>query len=289
MAQYTIKDLERLSGVKAHTIRIWEKRHNIVSPSRTDTNIRLYSDADLRKLINVSVLNQSGIRISRIAGMSVEEINQMVQELSESKLEFSHQIDQLVLSMVDIDEERFEKIINTLVLQHGFEETVTRVIYPFLTKIGVLWQTENITPAHEHFISNLVRQKLIVGIDGLPLPGKDAKRALLFLPEGELHEIGLLFSHYLARKNGFRPYYLGQSVPNDDLKVIARQHRPDVIITCLTAPMEGDVAVYLQELSTSFPNCSILVSGHQVYGLDELPSNVQLFTNAAELKDLLVS
>lgn len=288
MAKYTIKDLEKLSGVKAHTIRIWEKRHNIVTPARTDTNIRFYSDADLKKIINVSLLNNHGVRISKIADMSVEDLNQRVKALSETDNEFSVHIDQLIVSMIDIDEERFEKILNNLILRYGFEETVTTVVYPFLQKIGILWQTETITPAHEHFISNLIRQKLIVAIDGLSIPDKNAKRALLFLPEGELHEIGLLFSHYLARKYGYKSYYLGQSLPHKDLLVIAARHQPDLLITCITSPM-GNVADYLSLLHRDFPTSVILVSGLQMSSSPERPPNVYLFANSSELKERLLS
>lgn len=289
MAKYTIKDLEKLSGVKAHTIRIWEKRHNIVTPARTDTNIRFYSDDDLKKIINVSLLNNHGFKISKIADMSVEDLNQRVKALSETDNQFSVHIDQLIVSMIDIDEERFEKILNNLILRYGFEETVTTVVYPFLQKIGILWQTETITPAHEHFISNLIRQKLIVAIDGLSMPDKGAKRVLLFLPEGELHEIGLLFSHYLARKYGYRSYYLGQSLPHKDLLVIAAQHQPDLLITSITSPMEGSVEDYLLLLHRDFPSATILVTGLQLAESPKVPSHVHLFSNSGELKERLLS
>jgi DNA-binding transcriptional MerR regulator len=284
MANYSIKDLEKLSGVKAHTIRIWEKRYNIVSPARTGTNIRFYSDADLKKIINVSTLNHHGMRISRIAAMSVDDLNNQVRLLSESKPASSFYIDQLIVATLDIDEERFEKIINTLFLQLGLEDTITGVVYPLLRKIGILWQTETITPAHEHFISNLIRQKMIVAIDSLSLPHRDAKCVLQFLPEGEWHEIGLLFSHYLARKQGYRSFYLGQSVPYNDLRVIAAKHKPVLIITCITSPMGGaGTSGYLTKLSRDFPACTILVSGLQLEDTNVLPSNVSAFSNVDEL------
>jgi DNA-binding transcriptional MerR regulator len=284
MGKYTIKDLERLSGIKAHTIRIWEKRHNIVRPSRTDTNIRFYSDEDLKKIINVSVLNNSGMRISQIAGMTLADMNARIQAIGHSENDSSVPIDQLIVAMIDIDEARFEKILSTLILQLGFEDTMTMVIYPFLQKIGILWQTENITPAHEHFISNLIRQKLFVAIDGLPLPGADARVVISFLPEGELHEIALLFSHYLARKYGHRSYYLGQSLPHKDLVTIAAQHKARLLITCITSPMTKAVTQYLALLSRDFSKCTILVSGLQLAGTGKLPRNIVLFASADELK-----
>ena len=185
MGKYSIKELEQLSGIKAHTIRIWEKRHKIITPSRTSTNIRYYSDDDLKKIINVSLLNNSGIKISKIADMTLEDMYSRVMEISELKNDAAIHIDQLVVAMIDMEEEAFEKTLSNLILRHGFEKTITEIVYPFLEKIGILWQTQNITPAQEHFITNLIRQKMIVAIDGLPIPPKTSRKVLLFLPEGE--------------------------------------------------------------------------------------------------------
>lgn len=288
MGKYSIKDLEQLSGIKAHTIRIWEKRHNIISPSRTDTNIRFYSDEDLKRIINVSLLNTYGIKISRIARMTEKEVNQKVLEISEIKNEANVHIDQLVVAMIDIDEALFEKILNTLILRYGFERTVTEIIYPFLEKIGVLWQTKNITPAHEHFISNLIRQKIIVSIDGLSLPPPTAHRVLLFLPEDEMHEIGLLFYHYLVRKAGFRTYYLGQNVPHNDLRQIVEIHKPQTLITSVTSLPSKPIDQYFQRLSHDFPDLLILASGLQVLRYKGLKVyNIQTFSTVLELRHFI--
>ena len=186
MGKYSIKELEQLSGIKAHTIRIWEKRHRLVEPKRTPTNIRYYSDDDLKKIINVSLLNTHGVKISKIVDLSIDEINQRVTELSEAKNSIEIYIDQLVLAMIDMEEEQFEKVLSNLILRFGFESTIIEIVYPFLEKIGVLWLTDNISPAQEHFISHLIRQKLIVAIDSIPLAPKTSKRILLYLPENAL-------------------------------------------------------------------------------------------------------
>ncbi|RAV98629.1 MerR family transcriptional regulator [Pseudochryseolinea flava] len=288
MGKYSIKDLEQLSGIKAHTIRIWEKRHNLISPSRTETNIRFYSDEDLKRIINISLLNNYGIKISRIASMTDKEVHEKVLEISEIKNEATIHIDQLVVAMIDIDEAHFEKILNTLILRYGFEKTITEMIYPFLEKIGVLWQTKNITPAHEHFISNLVRQKIIVAIDGLALPPTSAHRVLLFLPENELHEIGLLFYHYLVRKAGYRTYYLGQNVPHDDLMKIVEIHRPQTLITSITSLPSKPIDQYFQRLTNDFPDLLILASGLQIQRYKGLKvNNIQTFSTVLELKNIL--
>ncbi len=289
MGKYLIKDLEKLSGIKAHTIRIWEKRYNIIDPQRTDTNIRYYNDEDLKKIINVSLLNSSGIKISSIATLTNAQLSEKVQQLSihENKADFH--IDQVVTAMIDLDEEKFERELVTIEKRLGFENTVTEVIYPFLNKIGVLWQTDNITPAHEHFISNLIRQKIIVSIATLPIPPATGIRVMLFLPENELHEIGLLFYHYLARKHGFRTYYLGQSVPYSDLKTVYAIHKPHILITSLTStPTPKDLDSYLMALSTDFAKSRILAAGALLRQTSfHFPPNIKVFKSAMELKEIL--
>ena len=287
MGKYSIKDLEQLSGIKAHTIRIWEKRHQLVSPSRTETNIRYYSDDDLKKIINASLLNNNGIKISRIASMTSEEMNHKVLEISAIKNDASVHIDQLVVSMVEMNEEQFDKTLGSLILRFGFERTMTEIVYAFLDKIGILWQTHNITPAHEHFISNLIRQKVIVAIDSLPIQ-QSSTRIVLFLPEGELHEIGLLFYHYLVRKAGYRTYYLGQSVPHDDLVNVVKVHKPQILITNITSVRHEPVDAYFQKLSRDFPDLRIFAAGLQVMPYHSLKVlNIQTFTSALELTQLI--
>lgn len=284
MGQYSIKELEQLSGIKAHTIRIWEKRHRIIEPSRTSTNIRYYSDLDLKKIINVSLLNTYGFKISKIADMSVDDMNKKVLEISEIENTKGTHIDRLVITMVDMEEERFEKILNGLIFRFGFEKTITEIVYPFLEKIGILWQTQNITPAHEHFISNLIRQKVIAAIDGLPLASKTADKILLFLPEGEMHELGLLFYHYLIRKSGYRCYYLGQNVPHDDLVSVYKVHQPEFLVTSVTSKLQIPVESYLERLSNDFGGTKILASGYQMQKFGGLRiGNVQTFSTAMEL------
>ena len=288
MGQYSIKELEQLSGIKAHTIRIWEKRHKIIEPSRTATNIRYYSDLDLKKLINVSLLNTYGIKISKIADMSMDDVNKKVLEISELQNDKGVHIDQMVIAMIDMEEELFEKILNNLILRFGFEKTITEIIYPFLEKIGILWQTQNITPAHEHFISNLIRQKIIVAIDGLPIPPKTSKKILLFLPEGEMHELGLLFYHFLIRKSGYRTYYLGQNVPHEDLISVYKVHQPDFMLTSITSTLTVPIERYLERLANDFEQTKILASGYQVQKFEGCKkANIQMFSTALELSKFI--
>lgn len=290
MGKYSIKELEQLSGIKAHTLRIWEKRYSLINPQRTETNIRFYSDQDLKKIINVAQLNNHGYKISRIAEMTEHELTQKVLELSETGNDKSLHIDQLILAMINLDEEKFETALSGFFMRYNFEQTVTDIVYPFLEKTGVLWLTKNISPAQEHFISNLIRQKIIVGIDALPLQSDSRKKALLFLPESELHEIGLLFNHYLLRKAGYRTIYLGQAVPHSDLKQVYDVYRPEILVTTLTTALP-DTAVghYLELLSSDFPCEKILVSGLQVRNLSPNSAipRVSFFNNIAAFKSLI--
>lgn len=288
MGRYSIKELEQLSGIKAHTIRIWEKRHQLIEPQRTNTNIRFYSDDDLKKIINVSLLNSNGIKISKIAGMSSDEMNRKVIEITETKPETNVHIDQLVIAMVELDEEKFEKTLSGLILRFGFENTVIQILYPFLEKIGILWQTHHINPAQEHFISNLIRQKVIVAIDALPLPPKSGKRVMLFLPDHELHEISLLFSHYRFRKAGFRTFYLGQTVPFNDLIAAFEVHNPHILVTSITSAMtRSSLDNYIEKLSTKFDNAQLLLTGFQVHNYIPKHAHVHVLKQVDDLNNFL--
>ncbi|MDX5422538.1 MAG: MerR family transcriptional regulator [Hymenobacteraceae bacterium] len=285
MAHYTIKELEHLSGIKAHTIRMWEQRYNILCPKRTDTNIRYYDDADLKALLNISVLNERGYKISRIAKMDHAQILQKVQQLCETPAEGGHHISALVNAMVDMDEATFDKALSTAALQMGFMETMHKVIYPFLNKIGILWQTGNISPAHEHFVSNLIRQKIIVALDGQVVRRQSgAPTYLLYLPEGELHELALLYMNYILRAHNQHVIYLGQNLPFQDLELTHDQFKADYICTVLTSVPERDhLQGYLDKLSARFADSTLYVYGYQVQHNElTLPSNVVKFSSMKE-------
>lgn len=290
MGKYSIRELEKLSGIKAHTIRIWEKRYQLIRPERTTSNIRFYSDDDLKKIINVSVLNASGLKISSIARMTTDELHREILALSSKANETNIHVDNLVTSMLDMDEAKFKSELSSIEEKSGFENMVTGVIYPFLEKIGIFWQTGNITPAHEHFISNLIRERIIVATASLPLPPDTAIRALLFLCEDELHEIGLLYYHYLARKNGFKTYYLGQSVPFADLKEAYNIHKPHLLITSMTSsPAPHLLDNFMQTLCSEFLSSRILASGFLLKNTSfRVPKNLTLFRDVTELKDILL-
>lgn len=291
MAHYSIKELEHLSGIKAHTLRIWEQRYQLLQPKRTETNIRYYDDADLKNLLNVALLYQEGYKISKIAQLKREQVAEEVLKLTDQELGQEQFISQLIVALVELDEELFERVLSRAILQLGFSASVRQVIYPFLNKIGLLWQTANITPAHEHFISQLIRQKMLVAIDGLPIhQSPDAPKAILFLPENELHELALLYGHYLFRSAGFRTLYLGQHLPLVDLVRAAQQFKPAYVFSVLTTSVfKSSVTDYLQELAEQLTVKQILVSGAmlQYCSGNTLPEKITCFKSIDELEQWL--
>jgi methanogenic corrinoid protein MtbC1 len=262
-----------------------------MNPQRTDSNIRLYSQEDLKFLLNVSILYDYGLKISNIAKLSLEELNQKVKQLASEKKQIPAQIQNLVVSMLELDEERFEKQLNNSIMSIGLEETILNIVYPFLQHIGILWQTDTINPAQEHFITNLIRQKLIVAIDGIPNSRlrADAKKIMLFLPEGEFHEISLLFASYLVKLQGHRSIYLGQSLPLQDLKAVQEVHKADVILTIITStPCQEDVQPYLDKIKYLLPETSIWLTGYQVTSQDlKIPSKFTVLPDTRTMKDML--
>ncbi len=286
MSQYSIRDLEQLSGIKAHTLRIWEQRYDIIAPQRTDTNIRYYDDRDLKLVLNISLLKEHGYKISEIARMEAQAMHAEVVAISDRKLNYPDQIHALTISMIDLDEERFEKVVSTNILQFGFENSMIHIIYPFLSRIGTLWITGSIGPAQEHFISNLIRQKIIVAIDGQVVkPTPESKTYLLFLPEGELHEMGLLFANYIVRARNNQAIYLGQSLPFNEIEFAYKVHEPDYIFVAITSvPSNNDVQPYVDKLAAHFPETTILVTGYQVVGQDiQAADNVRIINKIDDL------
>jgi len=289
MIRYSIKDLERITGIKAHTIRIWEKRYGIVEPSRTQTNIRFYSDEDLRHLMNVAILNKYGYKISNIQGMSVEEITKSVIDLSQQDIDNEHLVDNLVMAMIEMDEQKFDKIISTSTIKHGFEFTFENILFRFLEKAGILWQTGGVYPAQEHFITQLIRQKLILAIDGQHSPLHGKKTFLLFLPENEYHELGLLYLNFLIRKYGHHVIYLGQNVPLNNLKSVLDIHHVDYLLTSIASNLtEDSITEIVQELTNLYGDKKILIGGNCLLGSKvTLPSNFTRFQHITDFSDFL--
>ena len=271
MAVYSIKELEKLSGIKAHTIRMWEKRYDLITPHRTNTNIRCYTDQDLKKILNVALLNRQGIKISNIAKLSDLELKEEIIRITKSSHSGETLVDSLVMAMIDLDEYRLESIVDKSVSHKGFRSTVTDVLFPFLEKVGILWQSGDINPAQEHFVSNLIRQKLIYHTGQIPNTfNPRAKKFLLLLPEGEWHEIALLFAQFLLKEAKHEVIYLGQSVPYADVLATGASRQFDFIVVSSTTPPAGfDFIRYLKDLGGAFPDKKILYFSSFLFGNQE--------------------
>lgn len=289
MIRYSIKDLEKITGIKAHTIRIWEKRYGIVEPLRTSTNIRYYSDEDLRRLMNVAILNKYGYKISNIKSMTPAEVNACVVDLTHQDLDNEHQVDNLVMAMIEIDEQRFDKIISSSIIKQGFDYTFENLLYRFLEKVGILWQIGAVNPAQEHFITHLIRQKLIMAIDGQQEYRENYKTFLLFLPENEYHEVALLYLHFLLRKEGHKVIYLGQNVPLRNLKDIFEIHDVDYLITSITSNLPSEmIEETLKELSFLYGDKQILMGGNCLHDKAIVfPENIKSFSTLMDFYEFL--
>ncbi len=287
MVVYSIKDLEKLTGVKAHTLRIWEKRYSIVEPRRTENNIRYYLDEDLKHILNIALLNRNGTKISKIAKMSPEEILHKVAEISDIDQTFEGQLDTLTISLIDLDEEKFLKIFNKNIEQKGFAETMLEMIYPLLDKLAMMWITGSIKSIHEKFVSNLIKRKCIVHIDQLKPTRQET--FLIYLPEGETNELSLLFLNYLISKAGYKVINAGVDVSFNDLIEVNDIRVPDYIFTIVNDSMSTtQFALYVEQLQKEFSETKILLSGLLANSLSpQQPDNILVLNSSEETMDFL--
>lgn len=280
MTLYSIKDLEYLSGIKAHTIRIWEKRYHLLDPGRTETNIRSYSDNDVRRILNVAMLIKSGYKISNVASFDEAKLQTEIIRLNRNLTDPEKNIDQLLFHAVNLDALGFEQLLDKIIAEFGFQKTIQQVVFPFFERIGILWQAGSIFTAHEHFVSNLIRNR-IIRETGKFESKEFGKVVLFFLRENEMHELGLLFMNFLAAQAGLRCVYLGQSLPFADLSNLLVSGNFDFVCTYFIHAIEKhELEQYLANLSLVFNQNKILVAGRQI-GIHKpkLPSNVVVVKN----------
>ena len=283
MTLYSIKDLEYLSGIKAHTIRIWEKRYHLLDPNRTDTNIRSYSDHDIRRILNVALLIKNGYKISNVAAFDEPKLQAEVLRINRNLTDPEKNIDQLLFHTVNLDTFGFEQLLDKIIGEFGFSKTIHQVIFPFFERIGILWQAGSIFTAHEHFVSNLVRNRLIRET-GKFERNESAQTVLFFLRENEWHELSLLYFNFLAAQAGLRCVYLGQSLPFEDLSNLLINSEFDFVCTSFIQAIEKpELEQYLANLSLVFNRNKILIAGRQVIiHKPKLPSNVLLIKNSSD-------
>ena len=251
---FGIRDLENLSGIKAHTIRIWEKRYGLLNPERTETNIRTYSLQSLQKLLNVTLLYNNGYKISKIADIPEDQINQRVREIVAQNSVKSHAINAFKLAMINFDQSLFQKTYSGLLAEKSFREIFWEVFMPLLHELGLLWQSDTIGPAHEHFITHLIKQKIYTSSEKVQAlePTKEDRVFVLFLPENEIHEIGLLFVNYELMLRGYKTIFLGQTIPLESLVDLKKYYRDILFLSYFTVtPTKDDLDQYLRISGTN--------------------------------------
>lgn len=288
--RYSIKDLENFTQIKAHTLRIWEQRYGLLKPRRTETNIRYYGEEDLKRILNVNLLYTRGVKISKIARMSDQEMRKQAQILIESRdVRFQAEIDQLIVSILQIDGEAIRGQIDKLHEELGMEELYSSIFLPLLQKIGELWQVNAIEVAHEHFFTNFYRDYIIYSTHRLASAPKHATLALLFLHEDEGHELSLLMNHYLLRSSGYRTVYLGQHTPIKEVIGTIQTLQPAIIVTAFVAKI--DLKLFqeiISELSVYAQSSRILISGAQASFLRKyIPESFVFIDSPAEFKSQL--
>ncbi len=292
MNKFSIRDIENLTGIKAHTIRIWEQRYGILQPKRTATNIRYYDALDLKLALRISLLNNYGYKISRIHEMSEDDMNALIQKINDKDFKLQVLVNELLETTLAMDIDRFERLVNEYMRKYGIEQTIEQLIFNFLEKVGIMWMTDRIFPAQEHMMSNVVYRKLALAIENLPPKEADASPSvLLFLPEGEIHDIGLMYVNYLLRKYEKNPIYLGANSPIKEVKLVVEAKQPDYLYVHLTSvTSEFDVNKYLQKLHNAFPNAKILVSGSLLRSTKHIPiQNIKLLFTLQDVRDTLIT
>ncbi len=290
---FSIRDLENLSGIKSHTIRIWEKRYGLLQPERTDTNIRTYGLASLQKLLNIVYLYNDGYKISKIAKISEADIPTLVNEIQQNKNSDEQIINEFKLAMVNYDQSLFMNTYNTLLAKKDFHTIFYTIFVPLLNELGLLWQTDTITPAQEHFITALIKQKILTNTEKFQQlePFKTDKVFVLFLPENEIHDIGLLFINYEIVRRGYQSIYLGPAVPLDNLSALMEYFNNVCFISYFTMqPSSDKIEKYIHDfvhMGNNFDNPNLWILGKQVQHLQkvELPGSISVFKSIEEIID----
>ena len=285
MNLFSIKDLEQLSGIKAHTIRIWEQRYSFLKPNRTDTNIRFYSNEELKAVLNISLLNRYGYKISHIDKMNATEMKEKIFNLSHSDAQQERLVNELIQCMIDLEVEKFEEVLDSCIESKGIEKTIINIVFTFLEKVGVLWQTNHINPAQEHLVTNIIRQKLILAIETIITPINREKTVLLYLPEGEHHELCLLLIHYMIKNRGINVLYLGANIPLKDVLYVVIHKQPVYLYSHLTAIAHSfNLEKYLMQVGNKLQGSKLILSGQMIQNYKKkVPDNVDVKKSLLEV------
>jgi MerR family transcriptional regulator, light-induced transcriptional regulator len=283
MYHFTIRDVENLSGIKAHTLRMWEQRHGLCVCKRKESQHRYYDNEDLKYILRIAYLYHNGYRISRIAALSPEELNRLASKRFNND-EYEVLVNQLIEACLEYDQLAFEKLLRNSLSTMGMEKCMEKVVHPFMDKIGLLWMTGHVLPAQEHFCSHLIQKLIITAVNALPQAPPGAARLLLFTPKGEMHELSLLVAQYLFRKKQVRCIMMGRDISIEELQYTAAHtgatHLYFHLITNFT---NCNTTVYLQKLEKAFPNLRIIASGPALKDTASVPANTTLLYSFQEV------
>ncbi|WP_316785216.1 MerR family transcriptional regulator [Pedobacter frigiditerrae] len=291
----SISNLERLSGIPIHTIRIWERRYNALTPSRSSGNTRSYTDLDLKRLLDISSLNQAGLKISQACALSPLEVDDFlkkdIDKTINSNIQYEFYISQLLKFGIAYNELSFADLLTQAITEHGVEVSYQQIIYPLLQRLGLMWRRDNICPAQEHFISGIIRQKLMTAIDSIPLKIQTKSTWLLFLPEDEAHEIPLLFASYLLRTYGFKVLYLGDRVPIESLKDVMKNFKAEHLLFFMVRQRTiADARSYIAAIENNFSDVKIHLAGNEkLINNLSLNDRINHFSSIEEFKNLLIN
>ncbi|MBA3829977.1 MAG: MerR family transcriptional regulator [Taibaiella sp.] len=293
MNTFSIKDIENLTGIKAHTIRIWEQRYGILQPKRTPTNIRFYDAGDLKLALRIALLNDYGYKISRIHKMNDGDMDSLIQKINDRDFKMHLLVNELLECTFSMEIDHFEQLLDMNIRKHGTEHTVEQLIFHYLEKVGLMWMTNRISPAQEHLVSNVIYRKLAVAIENLPKRERTTMgpSILLFLPEGEIHDLGLIYIYYLLMKYNKDPIYLGPNSPVNEVKYIYEVKKPKYMYVHLTSVAnEFDGVKYLNKLSQNFPGSTIYVSGSMLKNKKYVAhDNLRFFHTLQEAKNEMIN
>lgn len=291
--QYSISDLEQLSGVQSHTIRMWEQRYHALTPQRSAGNTRYYDDKQLVRLLNIVSINQIGLKISHICNLTDEQIHQLIdQEIDHTIAKNQQQefyISQLLNVGIAYNETAFNELLNKCIEKYTLKNTYQQIIYPLLVRLGLMWRKDSICAAQEHFLTHLIKQKINAVIDGLHPPKANAPKWVLFLPEDEEHELGLLFANFLLRQAGYKVIYLGSRVPLNSLLQVANVNSIHQMLFFMTRQkLTSEAQTYINHLATHFPETTINMAGNTKL-LTELnfPRNINGISNPKQFEEMI--
>lgn len=264
MNHFTITDIEQLTGIKAHTLRVWENRYQFFPAKRKDGGHRFYDGDDLKRILRISRLYHYGHKISTLLLLEQEQLQLLDINANLPVSNYQHRYVHPLLDAVKrLDEARFNELFEQLENELGMEQCMLEAVYPLLRQIGDRWLYGKLIPAQEHFCSELVMRKLIRAFDALPLPDQQRSRqVVLFTPVGETHEIPLHFMRYLLKKNGHTPIYLGKEMAVEDLMHIAQRFpTAQFYFHLITHLGDQPLNTYISTLLLALKDAQLVIAG----------------------------